>query len=158
MITVIILSLVFLIALVFLSPSVKEDRVLYQDKGLRSKVFTNKKFGIAAKPDLILRTQEGDVVVEYKGRIRGIYQSDIAEAKAAALASRSKYKIVAIQIKTQTESQVFYLPKDDNALYSEIKDYIEMARVAETNHLPASPQKFKCKGFPVNQSCSESAA
>ena len=99
-----------------------------------------------------------DIVVECKGRLRGIYQRDIAEAKAAALASRSKYKIVAIKIKTQTESQVFYLPKDDNALYSEIKDYIEMARVAETNHLPASPQKFKCKGFPVNQSCSESAA
>ena len=56
----VVLSFVFLIALVFLSPSVKKDRVHYQDKGMCSKIFTNKKFGIAAKPDLILITQECD--------------------------------------------------------------------------------------------------
>ena len=158
MTTVILLSLLFLVVLVFLSPSVKEDRILYQDKGRRSKVFTNKKFGVAAKPDLILRTKDGDIAFEYKSRVRGIYQSDIAEAKAAALASRSKYRIVVIQIKTKTESQVFYLPKDDQALYSEIKHYVEMARVADSELLPSSPQKFKCKGCPVNKSCNDSAA
>lgn len=157
MTTVVILLFLFLVIVIALSPSQKGERILYQDKGERSRVFVNKRFGIAAKPDTILRTDEGDICIEFKSRKKGVYPSDIAEAKAAALAVRSKYRIVAIEIRNQTENQKFYLPKDDDLLYSEIKHYAEMAQIAKQELLPATPQKFKCRNCPVNQSCNQRA-
>lgn len=157
MTTVVILLLLFLVIIIALSPSQKGERILYQDKGERSRVFVNKRFGIAAKPDTILRTDEGDICIEFKSRKKGVYPSDIAEAKAAALAARSKYRIIAIEIRNQTECQKFYLPKDDKLLYSEIQQYVEMAKVANTELLPATPQKIKCNSCPVNQNCNQRA-
>ena len=158
MITILLLLMVFVIAFVtFGSSKFKgQTTIVYQDEGKRSKVFINKKFGVAAKPDIILNTIDGYICTEYKGRKKGIYESDIIEAKAAALAVRSKYPIVAIQIKNQTESRVYPLPKSDKELYEHIRQYKEMADVAHSQLLPAKPNRPKCHTCPVKSSCNES--
>lgn len=149
-----IIVFVFLFIL-FGKQNANAPKVLYKDTGPRSRVFINKRYGIAAKPDAILQTPDGIVGVEYKSRRHGIYLSDIVEAKAAALAARSKYRICAIQIKNQTQSKVFPLPKNDADLYNEIKHYKELADAAQHQLLHAEPHPAKCRACPVNRHCSE---
>lgn len=156
--TTFITLLVVVVVGFILYRSSRTTGIVYQDEGKQSKIFINKKYGIAAKPDTILNTIDGYVCVEYKSRRRGIYEGDIAEAKAAALAVRSKYPIVAIQIKNQTETNVIQLPESDDELYEQIRRYKEMAEAAKTQLLPAKPNQFKCRHCAVRASCRDRAA
>ncbi|MGY0314277.1 hypothetical protein ACV4QK_20620 (plasmid) [Alteromonas macleodii] len=144
---------VFFIAFFTLDNNTKE-RVIYKDTGPKARIFVNKKYNIAAKPDLILKKPEGYIGFEYKGRKRGIYESDIIEAKAAALAARSKYPIYAIQIKNQTQNKVIVLPKSNADLYKEIERYVLLTSQAQSKQLPATPHPMKCRVCPVKTSCS----
>ena len=155
MILVACITIFIFIFFLFGKRNTDAPKVLYKDSGPRSRVFINKRYGIAAKPDAILQTPDGNVGVEYKSRRQGIYMSDIVEAKAAALAARSKYRVNLIQIKNQTESKVFPLPKRDEDLYNEIKQYKELADAAQHQLLHAEPQPAKCRTCPVNRHCSE---
>ena len=148
---------VFIIAFVLLDRGDKDsERVIYKDTGPKARVFVNKKYKVAAKPDLILKNIDGYIGVEFKSRKYGIYESDIVEAKAAALAARSKYPIFAIQIKNQTQNKVIVLPKSNDDLYREIEGYVSLASLASAKLLPANPHPMKCKSCPVKMSCNES--
>lgn len=146
----------FVIAFVLLERSDGDsERIVYKDTGPKSRVFVNKKYKVAAKPDLIIKNIDGFIGVEFKSRQYGIYESDIVEAKAAALAARSKYPIYAIQIKNQNQNKVIVLPKSNDDLYREIERYILLASQAHSKLLPASPHTMKCKSCPVKMSCNE---
>ena len=158
MLTAFIISLVvFITAFVLLDRNDREsERVIYKDTGPNARVFVNKKYKVAAKPDLILKNIDGYIGVEFKSRKYGIYESDIVEAKAAALAARSKYPIFAIQVKNQTQNKVIVLPKSNADLFREIEGYISLASQARLRLLPATPHPMKCKSCPEKMSCNES--
>ena len=125
----------------------EQPKVIYKDTG-NAKIFRNKKFRVEGKPDAILLTRVGYIAEEFKSRKRGFYESDIVQAKAAALAARSEYPI----------SSIFLLPPSDQALFDDIAEYYNMAARAKQELLPARAHFVKCRHCAVKYACSEAKA
>lgn len=66
-------------------------KLVYQDNG-NGRVFASESYKIRAKPDFIYTLPTGDtVLVEYKSRHRGIYESDVKQLIATAIAVNGHY-------------------------------------------------------------------
>ena len=135
----------------------EQPKVIYKDTG-NAKIFRNKKFRVEGKPDAILLTRVGYIAEEFKSRKRGFYESDIVQAKAAALAARSEDPISSISIRNQTEQKIILLPPSDQALFDDIAEYYNMAARAKQELLPARAHFVKCRHCAVKYACSEAKA
>ena len=93
------------------------------------------------------KQSSGVLAVEYKSRNSNIYESDIVQAKTAALAARGQgYKVNRILIKTKKTEKYITLPISDRVLFSQIKTYVDIVRDARKGKpLNASASHFKCK-------------
>ena len=133
-----------------------KGKLIWVDKGRHTKPFFNSTFKIFGKPDLMYKIKGGVLAVEYKSRKgSGIYQSDIVQAKTAALAARGEgYKVIRILIKTGSNEQYINLPAADRSLFSEVKQYVDISRQSNKGaFLKAWPSKFKCRSCAYNHSC-----
>lgn len=134
-----------------------DGEILYADQGRQSRAFVSKRYGIRAKPDFIIRLNDGRVaLVEYKSRDNGrVYTSDIVQAKASVLAARTRYPVEVMFIKTGERLQQIPIPKDSDALYKEIARYVGLARKANSGEmiLEYTKNESQCKTCSVKVSC-----
>jgi len=125
-------------------------RVRYIDTG-DSETYFSKKYGISAKPDLILN---GNTIVEKKSRLKGVYVSDRKQVIATALAVRSKYKITVGIVETQQDRVEIDLSGSDAELFKSIeKDYQDAISVKRGIPPAPSPSIVKCRGCQFNSMC-----
>jgi CRISPR/Cas system-associated exonuclease Cas4 (RecB family) len=137
------------------SPLGIDGEVIYADKGRNSHRFVNHKYGISAKPDFIIRTANAEnVMVEYKSRMNRIYLSDIVQLKASVLAARAHMPIHRAVIVTKGDRQNITLGSDAQ-LYSEIAQYVELARRAQGGEIIKifAAHKGICRSCSVAHSC-----
>lgn len=143
------------------SPLDIEGKLIWLDKGNSTSTFTNDEFYVCGKPDLIYRQKQGNLAVEYKSRNGPVYESDIVQAKVAALAARGsrRYRVDRIMIKTRSTERYIDLPAEDALLYREVERYVEMVRTAKAGGvLTASPTVPKCRSCGYRTPCAESLA
>lgn len=128
---------------------------LYSDKGIGSKVFKDKVRRIRAMPDRIEGTQRSALLLEYKSRKGGVYNSDVVQAIASVLAARgSGINITGAQIHTRGGSVKTIELGDDASLERKIKHPLMNARIVMSGGVPkATHQKVKCRGCGYNQVC-----
>lgn len=132
-----------------------DGKLIWVDKGRSTKPFFNNVFEVLGKPDLMYRVFGGVLAVEYKSRNGPIFNSDVVQAKCAALAARAHgYKVIRILLKTATVEQYIDLPKSDRALYNEIKDYVTLTRQAKSGKkMSAWPNLRKCRCCAFKYEC-----
>lgn len=138
-----------------------EGKLIWLDRGGSKDTFTNTEFYVCGKPDFIYKQKRGILAVEYKSRNGPVYESDIVQAKVAALAARGskRYRIDRIMIKTNSTERFVDLPAEDDVLYQEVKRHVEMVRVAKAGGmLMASPTVPKCRSCGYRTPCAESVA
>ena len=126
------------------------------DKNKRSKVFVNKKYGVSAKPDLIIKENGEYIIEEYKDRHSKVYKSDILQAKASALAARTQYPITKVRVRTKQGIQHEESVLDEKELFREISSAINMVKMIRNGvkHVPCYPHPFKCNQCAMLEHCS----
>lgn len=129
--------------------------LVWMDKGKKTKPFLNEEFYVCGKLDLIYQQATTFLGVEYKHRDGQIYESDIVQAKVAALSTRATaYPITRLLIKTRTRERYIELTESDSELYSQVEHYVEMVRLAKTGgELNPRPSVGKCASCGLNASC-----
>lgn len=143
------------------SPLDIEGKLIWVDRGNSTAIFTNDAFYVCGKPDLIYKQKQGTLAVEYKSRSGPVYESDIVQAKVAALATRGskRYRVDRIMIKTKSTERYVDLPADDSALYQQVERYVETVRMAKRGGmLTASPTVPKCRSCGYRTPCADSLA
>lgn len=124
-----------------------------------AKPFFDGRFRILGKPDAIFKNAEGEfTAVEYKNRNKGIYSSDILQAKTAALAARgdmkNKHNVSKVVIVNQTDSKEILLPAKDYDLYNEIKYNVEAVQRIKTGEYGyKTKDKYKCNSCGYKYAC-----
>lgn len=128
-------------------------QIIYADQGRHGRKFISRRYGIVAKPDFIVRLDSGEnAIVEYKSRSNGaLYNSDIAQVKASALAAREKMPIEKAYVLSGTRLHPVPLARDSKLLYQEIEELVEHARLAASGVIV---QAF-CKNPRQCQTCAQ---
>ena len=159
-----LISFVVFVALLYLarrrshrpgSPLGIEGKIVYADQGRKSKLFINKKYGITAKPDFIIATQNGqNVMVEYKSRAGRVYQSDIVQLLASVLAARSEMPIHRAVVVTKGTRREVVLGSDEQ-IFKEISKFVLLARRAQEGEIIKifSSHPGVCRSCSVAHSC-----
>lgn len=161
------LFVLVVIAAVFLLISFKRHNVrdipsvagknVWLDKGRGTKAFYHKRYGIAAKPDAIQKVNGQLEAVEYKSRYGQVFESDIAQLKAASLAARANgYPIAHGVVKTSSTTKRFSLPRSDAELFEQIKPYYEQVKMIKANPkapVSTNPHQRKCHACGYSQRC-----
>jgi len=134
--------------------------LIWVDEGKKTKAFFNRTFEILGKPDAMYRTSSGVCAVEYKSRKSGVLDSDIAQAKCAALAARAEgYKVNEIVVITRSERKSVALPRSDSDLFKEIRPLVKTIRdIRRGSKGEAKPNGGKCFNCAYRSSCSSRAA
>ena len=143
------------------SPLDVEGKLIWLDKEGSAASFTNAEFYVCGKPDFIYKQKRGILAIEYKSRNGPVFESDIVQAKVAALAARGSrlYRVDRIMIKTRSTERYIDLPAEDAQLYREVERYVEMVRIAkEGGVLTASPTVQKCRSCGYRTPCADSLA
>jgi len=132
-------------------------KLVWMDKGRHTKPFFNNTYHVFGKPDLIYKYKGQFIAVEYKGRKKDIYDSDIIQAMSAALAARGDgYQISDIVIKTDSTKKRIQLPKPDRALHQLIESNVALVRRAKRgDRMPASPSYHKCRSCAYEHRCTD---
>lgn len=132
-----------------------DGKLIWVDKDRHTKPFFNKVFEVLGKPDLMYRISGGVLAVEFKSRRGRIFDSDVVQAKCAALAARGEgYKVIRILVKTSTTERYYTLPKNDKALFDEVKNHVILTRQAKAgSKMKAKPNQAKCRSCAFKLSC-----
>jgi CRISPR/Cas system-associated exonuclease Cas4 (RecB family) len=132
-----------------------DGKLIWVDEGQSTKPFFNHLYRILGKPDFMYKIKGGVLAVEYKSRKSGVYESDIVQAKCAALAARGNgYRVIKIMVKADSDSKVISLPGDNQILYNEIKRYIDICRDTKAGKTaPALPSRRKCRSCAYRYTC-----
>jgi CRISPR/Cas system-associated exonuclease Cas4 (RecB family) len=152
-----LMLLVFLSALVRIWRLLTKGDIIYADNGRRSRIFKNPVYRVQAKPDLLRRVSTGIQLVEYKGREKGFYDSDWAEALTAALSVRGEgIKVTQVMLRNKTQSKIKHLPESDRELFALVESDINVTRMAASNQPIAFATQFqKCQGCGFYQKCTK---
>lgn len=134
-----------------------EGRLIWIDRGRKTGTLYNRTYGVSGKPDFIFRQRSGLLGVEYKSRRGPVYESDIVQAKVAALAARGEgYAIASILIKTASMEKWIDLPPSDSNLYKDIESFVELVRRGKMGApLKAKPTVGKCRSCGYRLPCTE---
>ncbi|MFT6904806.1 MAG: CRISPR/Cas system-associated exonuclease Cas4 (RecB family) [Oleiphilaceae bacterium] len=137
-----------------------EGELIWVDESKDTKPFFNNKYKVFGKPDFIYKRRSGATAVEYKSRFGKVYESDIVQAKTAALAARGAgIKIDQIMIKTERDTQILNLPKRNKDLFIQIEGNIREARKAKLGiRMNARPNKIKCRACSHKNTCTKKFA
>lgn len=136
-----------------------EGDLIWIDEGRHTKPLFNGMFKVFGKPDAMYRTRTGVLAVEYKSRNGPVFDSDIVQAKCAALAARGEgYRVVDILVKTELTQRHIRLPKSDGALYKDIEESVILARRAKLGGaVPSVPAVPKCRSCAYRGDCKHAA-
>lgn len=132
-------------------------KILYSDKGIKSRAFASKRFKILAKPDLYEQIDSGNKRIrEYKSRHSGFYHSDRVQLVATAIALRGAGEQVhegVLETKNGEQHHMVF-NSDTAALYEGIRNTTEQARLAVSGVEPrATPSRPKCSGCSFKSRC-----
>lgn len=133
-------------------------KLVYADIGRNSRLFICKVFGLSAKPDFIYKTGRNEfTLVEYKGRAKGVYDSDVAQVIASVIAARAKYNIQKAYVQTDFTRKEIIVNKPSVELYKEISHLVDMTREIESNEIVTQcyPGKIKCKSCSMATHCEQ---
>jgi len=133
----------------------KNELIIYSDDG-SSPLLKNKQYRVSAKPDFIFTYLNGLAIVEFKGRVKGIKQSDIVQGKVGALAARDKYPGINTLFVYNRSGQFkeIPLPKDNRILYNQVSHEIESARNSKQLIKPIFPvDRRKCNTCSLRNGC-----
>lgn len=131
-------------------------KLVYADNGRKSRSFINKIFGLSAKPDFIYQTTpDAYTLIEYKGRNKKVYPSDIAQTIASVIAARTKFNIQKAFVHTDTFKKEVDVNKPDHVLYEEIRELVEMTRQIQNKQKVTKcfPHYWKCKTCSMAARC-----
>jgi CRISPR/Cas system-associated exonuclease Cas4 (RecB family) len=132
-----------------------EGTVVYADNGT-TRAFVSRMYGIKAKPDFVLRLRTGDyAVVEFKSRANGrLYESDVAQVKATALAVRSRFPVKRAFVMAGDLRHEIKLPADSKALHAQIATLAKYVRLAERDPLAVyNAHPGKCRACAHRNGC-----
>jgi CRISPR/Cas system-associated exonuclease Cas4 (RecB family) len=138
----------------------KYGECVWMDKD-DAKPFFDGRFRILGKPDAIFKSEDGAfTAIEYKNRSKGIYSSDIVQAKTAALAARGdmskKHHISKIVVVNQTDYKEVELPANDFELYEDIKYNVEaVQRIKAGGYGYKTKDKYKCQNCGYKSVCDQ---
>ena len=132
-----------------------KGKLVWVDRGKRTKPFFNNKWRVLGKPDLMYRVANGILAVEYKSRKRTIFGSDIVQGLTASLAARGEgFNVTQLLVKTDHAEKYISLPKGDEDLHVLIAEHVQIVRQAKAGKvLPANPSYYKCIHCAYSQSC-----
>jgi hypothetical protein len=133
-------------------------KLVYADTGRNSRLFLCKVFGLSAKPDFIYKTGRNEfTLVEYKGRAKSIYDSDVAQVIASVIAARAKYNTQKAYVQTDSTKKEIIVNKPRVQLYKEISHLVDMTREIESNKVITQcyPGKIKCKTCSMATHCEQ---
>jgi CRISPR/Cas system-associated exonuclease Cas4 (RecB family) len=139
---------------IFMYLLLNKGEILYIDES-GSKIYRDVEYGVSSRPDRISRFAKKNIVIEYKSRIKGIFQKDIVQAMVGALASwdsvggisevvvyNGSYKYKRVKIKSKKH------------LYKKISKHIEKARKIKSGEtIKCRVLKGNCRVCPFNQKC-----
>lgn len=130
-------------------------KLIWTDHGMKTKPFYHSKFLVFGKPDLMYRIKRGVKAVEYKHRLGQVFDSDIAQALAAALAARgSGYRVIEVLVKTRSTELSIDLRESDAAVYSKLKGYVLLVRKAKDGRpMQKKPELRKCRSCAYREAC-----
>lgn len=131
--------------------------LVYADQGRNSTLFVSDRYGIKAKPDFIIRLPNGNnAIAEYKSRSNNVYQSDIVQVKASALAVRAHMPLQQAFVVLKNRRQEIPLPKDDEELYREIECHVKWAREIKTQKaliMVGCKNRNQCNNCSIRHNC-----
>lgn len=121
-------------------------KLIWIDRGVNTKPFFNHRFQVFGKPDFLYQIFGGVMAVEYKSRFGPVYESDIVQAKCAALAARSAgFKVTKVLVITQSVRREISLPGTDRQLFKDISIFVDQAKNAKSGMAcNAEPSVKKC--------------
>ncbi|ADC73233.1 conserved hypothetical protein (plasmid) [Thioalkalivibrio sp. K90mix] len=140
-------------------PVIGGEALLYQDEE-GAPFLLNEAWGVGARPDHIVREGRDVIVVENKGRDKGPYASDWAQARFGALAARGAgFPVNKVRWVNGKRRVTRTIPKDDAALFETIRPQYEQV-VALRNGEPVHfrPEARKCRSCYLRDSCNRRAA
>ena len=145
-----------------LPPHLRSAQVLYIDDVKLNKIFRSQRFRIQGKPDAILRITPGTtVIVEYKSRHHGIYDSDVTQLIATAIAVRETYPDVheGYVVLGSGKYKRIDLTASTGDLFRAIEGEVIATREAKSGKPPEYiPVVHKCKKCGVRYACARSLA
>ncbi|WP_019583847.1 PD-(D/E)XK nuclease family protein [Thioalkalivibrio sp. ALE16] len=139
-------------------PVIGGEELLYQDSD-NAPFLANKAWGVGAKPDHIIREGEDVIVVENKGREKGPYESDWAQARFGALAARGAgYPVSKVRWVNGKRRVTKRIPASDADLFETVRPLYEQV-VAVRNGEPVRfrPKAAKCRSCYLRNSCDKRA-
>lgn len=135
-----------------------KGKIVYIDTKENNKSLISNKYQLLAKPDFIFQEPNGNcVLVEYKSRSSGIYNSDVKQVYASAICARENgYKVVRAIVATKTKNYDVDLNSSNKQLYSLINSEVEFIRsVIEKRVISAPVYSFqvKCRSCGFKSTC-----
>lgn len=135
-----------------------KGKIVYIDTKQNNKALVSKEYDLLAKPDFIFQEPNGGcVLVEYKSRSSGIYDSDLKQVYASAICARENgFKIVRAIIATKTKNYDVDLKSSNKQLYSLVNSEVEFIRSVNEKRVisaPVYPFKAKCRSCGYKSTC-----
>lgn len=136
-----------------------KGKLVWTDHGRQTRPFFNKTFQVFGKPDLMYRTKDGILAVEFKSRKGRVFSSDTVQAKCASLAARGAgFNVTKVLVKTASDELYVALPRSDAELFQEIEQSVIMARQAKKGlNVPSLPDRRKCYACAYRNACNSAA-
>ncbi|POP51588.1 hypothetical protein C0068_16370 [Zhongshania marina] len=130
-------------------------KLIWTDYGIKTKPFYHSEFLVFGKPDLMYKVRRGVKAVEYKHRMGPVFDSDIAQALAAALAARgSGYRVIEVLVKTRSTELSIDLRESDSAVYRKLQGYVLLVRQAKDGRaMQKKPEARKCRSCAYREAC-----
>lgn len=128
---------------------------IWRDRGKQSKPFFNGKYYVLAKPDHIFQLSNGDKgIVEYKSRYGQVYDSDVAQTLASALAARTGHEIKWATIYTKSSKKDVSLGSDAE-IWQKIKHLHKSVLIAKSGKVinEYNPNPKKCDKCAMKLNC-----
>jgi len=153
-VTALILLVLAVTACVHFYLSARQENV-YIDKGRRSRPFVNKKYGIVAKPDRIKRKKNRTYkLVEFKSRSSRVYESDVAQAFAGAIAASNTYKITEVEIELGNGKIKKYEFTNPALEYKRLLPTIALAlQIKKGKKIDRLAPEYKCRSCMYQEHC-----
>ena len=138
-----------------------QGKIIYADQGRKSKTFTSYRHKIRAKPDFLVKQQDGSLILlEYKSRQKPPNPSDVVQLVATAIAVKEQYpELNEGMVYTRAGKRWVNLSGSTDELADRISVPLASARAVRANlSVCATPMVRKCRSCSYRTECSDKAA
>lgn len=140
-------------------PVIGGDTLLYQDDRNNQRTLFHPDYNVGARPDHIVREGRDVIVVENKGRDKGPYESDWAQARFGALAARGAgYPVTKVRWVNGKRRVTRRIPASDADLFETIRPlYEQVVAIRDGKPVRFRPRAHKCRACYLRSSCDKRA-